>query len=64
VSARATCRCQDNGTTRRWIIRDDIDDEIFGAVVDELMRLVRREDERVAALYIGRAILVPDLTAT
>jgi hypothetical protein len=39
------------------IIRDDVDEEIFGAVVDELMRLVRREDERVAALYIGPAIL-------
>src|SRR5437867_9711924 len=42
------------------IIRDDVENQVLSAVIDELMRFVGREDECVAGFNRRRAVLVPD----
>ena len=45
------------------IIGDDIEDEVLGGVVDNLVRFGRLEDEGVSCLDGGLAIFMPDRTA-
>ena len=42
------------------VVRDDVEDEVFGAVVDDLMRLAGLEDERITGDNRGRAFCVAD----
>src|SRR3984893_9897289 len=42
------------------IVRYDIYDKIFSALIDELVRLVWREDEGIAGFDRSFSVLVPD----